>query len=70
MFSEECAKILDTEDGAITVDWVVITALIVSLGFITTVFIWEKTRGVSRNLSHYVGTQEIRPTFTGNELGK
>ncbi|OWY08619.1 hypothetical protein B6V74_12370 [Thioclava sp. F42-5] len=70
MFREKFANIVRAEDGAVTVDWVVLTASIVSLGFMAAVLIWDKTGGASRNISQYISTQEVVTTFGESELGK
>lgn len=70
MFRKEIFDILEAEDGAVTVDWVVLTASVVSLGFIAASFIWDETGGASRKIANYIRTQELATTFTDSELGK
>jgi len=55
-------RILD-EDGAITVDWVVLTAGIVSLGMIVGGVIWDNTGNAAQDLATFVGSQPIKTTF-------
>ncbi|RWR11718.1 hypothetical protein [Paenirhodobacter populi] len=48
-----------SEEGAITVDWVVLTALLVSLGFVTGTMIWGRTEPVADRVGQYVGSRTV-----------
>lgn len=48
-----------SEEGAITVDWVVLTALLVSLGFVTGTMIWGRTETVADRVGQYVGSRTV-----------
>jgi hypothetical protein len=51
------------EDGAVTVDWVVLTAAIVAMGMIAGTIIWNNSGSVARNVSTYLGSQSVQTTF-------
>jgi len=55
-------RILD-EDGAVTVDWVVLTASVVSLGMIVGTVIWHNTGNIAQDLATFVGSQPLKTTF-------
>ncbi|OWY15786.1 hypothetical protein B6V73_14740 [Thioclava sp. JM3] len=61
-------KVLRGEDGAVTVDWVVLTASLVALGFMATAMIWTQTAGTSGKIAKYIDKQEVTPAFTADEL--
>ncbi|AQS46981.1 hypothetical protein BMG03_03605 [Thioclava nitratireducens] len=61
---------LRCEDGAVTVDWVVLTASLVGLGFMATAIIWTQTAGVSGKIATYIDTQEVTPLFSEDEIPK
>jgi len=50
---------LRSEDGAVTVDWVVLTAAIVSLGMLVGVVIWSKTGTAAGNIATFIGERSI-----------
>lgn len=60
-FFKLARKIRTEEDGAVTVDWVVLTAAIVALGALAMTAISTGTKGLSDNISSYL---------TGVEVGK
>ncbi|KFE35629.1 hypothetical protein [Thioclava atlantica] len=53
----------EEEDGAVTVDWVVLTAAIVSLGMLVGGVIWTQTGGVSKKVADYIGSQTVTTGF-------
>ncbi|WP_110805031.1 hypothetical protein [Rhodobacter viridis] len=55
--------ILCEEDGAITVDWVVLTAAVVSMGMLAGGIVWTNSGSVARNVSSYIGSQSVITTF-------
>lgn len=57
------ARILCEEDGAITVDWVVLTAAVVSMGMLAGTIVWTNSGSVARNVSSYIGSQSVITTF-------
>lgn len=56
-------KFLRAEDGAITVDWVVLTASVVALGFIVGGVIWSNTDNAALDVATYIGSQDVKSTF-------
>ena len=54
---------LHAEDGAVTVDWVVLTASVVSLGMIVGGVIWNNSNNISHDVATYIGTQKVISTF-------
>lgn len=59
---------LASEEGAVTVDWVVLTSVVVSLGMAVGYLIWGNTGGAVRKVADYVSTQGVNPTFTEEEI--
>ncbi|WP_444454345.1 hypothetical protein ACTTAI_03520 [Rhodobacter capsulatus] len=57
------AWILCEEEGAVTVDWVVLTAAVVSMGMIAGTIVWTNSGSVARNVSSYIGSQSVVTTF-------
>ncbi|MBC7146197.1 MAG: hypothetical protein H5U24_12435 [Thioclava marina] len=55
------------EDGAVTVDWVVLTAAVVSFGMLVGAVIWGQTGGLSKTIADYLGTTEVATTFAAGE---
>lgn len=53
----------DCEDGAVTVDWVVLTASIVALGTIVGAVIWSASEGTTNDIASFVGSQKVLSTF-------
>lgn len=51
------------DDGAVTVDWVVLTAAVVSLGALAGGSIWFQTGRISGDIATFVGAQELNSTF-------
>ncbi|WP_444464059.1 hypothetical protein [Rhodobacter capsulatus] len=56
-------RVLREEDGAVTVDWVVLTAAVVSMGMIAGTVVWNNSGGVARNVSTFLGSQSVVTTF-------
>ncbi|MEO1952822.1 pilus assembly protein [Thioclava sp.] len=56
------------EDGAVTIDWVVLTASLVALGFMATAILWTQTAGVSGKIATYVDGQQISTVFADSEV--
>lgn len=52
-----------TEDGAVTVDWVVLTASVVALGAIMGGLIWNNTDNAAMDIATFIGTQQLATTF-------
>ncbi|WP_169836814.1 hypothetical protein [Thioclava marina] len=55
------------DDGAVTVDWVVLTAAVVSFGMLVGAVIWGQTGGLSKTIADYLGTTEVATTFAAGE---
>lgn len=51
------------EEGAVTVDWVVLTAAVVSLGMIVGLVVWNNSGGIAQAVATYVGGQTVKTTF-------
>lgn len=56
------SRLLD-ESGAVTVDWVVLTAAVVSLGFLVGGVIWSQADNAAIDVANFVGSQTINSTF-------
>lgn len=50
-------------DGAITVDWVVLTAAVSGLGMAVAYTLWLEIGTANNNIVEYVGSQSIKTTF-------
>jgi Flp pilus assembly pilin Flp len=57
---------LNDETGAVTVDWVVLTAAVVGLGLIVLTFIEPAVRGLSSNISTEIGNAGSRMASSYN----
>lgn len=57
------ATFIETEEGAITVDWVVITAAVV--GLVISVFAWigNDTADYGERIGSYMQTQGVKTTY-------
>lgn len=55
-------RLLD-ETGAVTVDWVVLTAAVVSLGFLVGGVIWSNADNAAIDVADFVGSQSVKTTF-------
>ncbi|KEO54037.1 hypothetical protein [Thioclava pacifica] len=53
----------EDEEGAVTVDWVVLTSAVVSFGMLVGSVIWGQTGGLSKTIADYLGTAEVATTF-------
>ncbi|ADE84265.1 conserved hypothetical protein [Rhodobacter capsulatus SB 1003] len=51
------------DEGAITVDWVVLTAAVVSLGMVAGGVVWTNSGSIARNVGEFLGTQSVKSTF-------
>ena len=51
------------EDGAVTVDWVVLTAAVVGLGFAALAAIRTATGGLTTKIADHMNTLQIQSTF-------
>lgn len=50
---------LRSEDGAVTIDWVVLTALLVSLGMVVGTLIWGQTESAADRVADFIGAQTV-----------
>ncbi|OCX65907.1 hypothetical protein BFP70_07175 [Thioclava sp. SK-1] len=57
------AKIYADETGAVTVDWVALTAAIVAMGMIVGGIIWGPSNNASEKVRDFISTQEVKTTF-------
>ncbi len=56
-------KLVNEEDGAVTVDWVVLTAAVVGLGAAALLLIRQNTGTLSSNIASYLATATVKTTF-------
>lgn len=63
MMMKNIHELLRREDGAVTVDWVVLTASIVALGAIVGAVIWNNTGNAATQVATFVGSQQLNTTF-------
>ncbi len=56
-------KFLECEDGAVTVDWVVLTAAVAGLGLAVVAVIISPMSDQSESVSTYLESQPIEDTF-------
>jgi len=56
-------KIRNEEDGAVTVDWVVLTAAVVGLGAAALTLIRSKTGDLSTNIANYIASATVNTNF-------
>lgn len=50
---------LRSEDGAVTVDWVVLVAVLLPIGFIVGGMIWGDTHDAARRVAEFIGVQTV-----------
>ncbi len=56
-------KFNDAEDGAVTVDWVVLTAAVVGLGVAALAAVKKGTGSLTTKINNYLSSQDITSTF-------
>ncbi|WP_417808393.1 hypothetical protein [Thioclava sp.] len=56
---KDCRNFLHSEDGAVTVDWVVLTAAVVGLGTIAGAVVWSKTGTAASQIATFIGERSI-----------
>ncbi|WP_342637090.1 hypothetical protein [Thioclava nitratireducens] len=61
-------KFHDEEDGAVTVDWVVLTAAVVGLGAAALALVRTQTAGLSDRIATYLNGAQVADTFTATEI--
>ncbi|WP_347432028.1 hypothetical protein [Thioclava sp.] len=61
-------KFHDEEDGAVTVDWVVLTAAVVGLGAAALALVRTQTAGLSGKIATYLDGAEVTQNFSGDEV--
>ncbi len=62
-FFKFARKIRNEEDGAVTVDWVVLTAAVVGLGAAALTLIRSQTGTLSSNIASYLASATVKTTF-------
>ena len=62
-FFKIARKFHEAEDGAVTVDWVVLTAAVVGLGAAALTLIRKETGTLSSNIASYLSTATVKTTF-------
>lgn len=63
MIIEFLKQRLQDEAGAVTVDWVVLTASIVSLGMLVGGLIWSESDNAAIDIANFLDTQSINNSF-------
>ena len=56
-------KFVAREEGAVTVDWVVLTASVVSLGMVAGLIVWNNSGSVARNVQTFLASQSVDTDF-------
>ena len=56
-------KFRNEEDGAVTVDWVVLTAAVVGLGAAALAMIRDETKTLTTEIADYLKTASVKTTF-------
>ena len=56
-------KFHNEEDGAVTVDWVVLTAAVVGLGVAALAAVKSGTGSLTTKINNYLSSQDITSTF-------
>jgi hypothetical protein len=62
-FFKLAKKFNEAEDGAVTVDWVVLTAAVVGLGVAALAAVKKGTGELSTKINNYLSSQDINSTF-------
>ncbi|PTV96266.1 hypothetical protein C8J27_10260 [Rhodobacter aestuarii] len=62
-FFKFARKIRTEEDGAVTVDWVVLTAAVVGLGAAALTLVRQQTGTLSSAIGSYLSTASVKTTF-------
>jgi hypothetical protein len=62
-FFKLAKKFNEAEDGAVTVDWVVLTAAVVGLGVAALAAVKKGTGELSTKINNYLSSQDITSTF-------
>ena len=62
-------KFHNEEDGAVTVDWVVLTAAVVGLGAAALTLVRGKTAELTGKIGTYLGNASVSSSFTSDETG-
>ena len=62
-FFKLARKIRTEEDGAVTVDWVVLTAAVVGLGAAALTLVRTNTETLTTKVGTYLGNAEVKTTF-------
>lgn len=62
-------KFHDEEDGAVTVDWVVLTAAVVGLGAAALALVRSQTAELSGKIAEYLDGAKVEKTFSDTEAG-
>ena len=62
-FFKFARKIRNEEDGAVTVDWVVLTAAVVGLGAAALTLVRDNTKTLTDKVGSYLSSAEVKTTF-------
>ena len=57
------ARFLQNDTGAVSVDWVVLSAALVGLAIATILIFNDGTRNVATSFSDFIGEREIQTSF-------
>jgi hypothetical protein len=62
-FFKLAKKFNENEEGAVTVDWVVLTAAVVGLGVAALAAVKKGTGSLTTKINNYLSSQDITSTF-------
>ncbi|SOC16289.1 hypothetical protein [Rhodobacter maris] len=66
-FFKIARKLRTEEDGAVTVDWVVLTAAVVGLGAAALTLVRSSTGQLTGKIDTYVSSASVKSTFDATE---
>ena len=53
------SRIRRDEDGAVTVDWVVLTAFLVSMGVVAGALVWSKSINITQKIAEFLDARSV-----------
>lgn len=60
---ESLKNFVSGEEGAVTVDWVVLTAVVVSMGMAAGMIVWNNSGSVAHNVETFLASQSVDTDF-------
>ena len=61
LYKTRVTRFINAEDGAVTVDWVVLTATIIALGMAAVFFVGANVPGLADKTSDYMTDYDVNP---------